>query len=261
MNFSVLMGVIIAGIVVYFGAISSVSNPKIFLDPHALILVLGGTLAAALIAFPVRKILGLFKILVTKVLLNRNVQTLQVVNEIVEASKISKTNVSSLANRKAPHPFIEEGYQLIAEGVLSEDELREVLTQRSVFFKQDYSSDGKIWLALSKFPPAFGLLGASSGMIAMMANLESQKNNIGAAMAVALVATFWGIAFANLILLPLADYYQKLTTDDFKMRCVVVEGLLMLKRKESTLVVIEKLNSHLALHERLESSSYSRRAA
>jgi chemotaxis protein MotA len=261
MNISVILGLTIAVAVVYFGAIKSVSDPKIFLDLHAIILVLGGTLAAALIAFPMRKIFGLLKILITKVILNQNTTISDVVKEIIDAAPLAKTNPTSLANRKAPHPFIEEGYQLIAEGVLSEHELKEVLTQRSLYFKKDYTADAKVWLALSKFPPAFGLLGASSGMIAMMANLESQKNNVGAAMAVALVATFWGIAFANLVLLPLSDYYQKLTVDDYNMRCVVVEGLMMLKRKESPLVVVEKLNSHLPLHERISSSGSSRAAA
>jgi len=261
MNISLVLGLIIAVAVVYLGAIKSVSDPMIFLDPHALLLVLGGTLAAALIAFPMGKIFGLIKILFTKVLLNRNTSLTDVVKEFVEAAQTAKTNPSALGNRKAPHPFIEEGYQLIAEGVLSEHELKEVLSQRSIFFKKDYSADAKIWLALAKFPPAFGLLGASSGMIAMMANLESQKNNVGSAMAIALVATFWGIAFANLVLLPLADFYQKLTVDDYNMRCVVVEGLMMMKRKESSIVVIEKLNSHLPLRERISSGSSSRAAA
>jgi chemotaxis protein MotA len=261
MNFSVLLGLVLAVAVVYGGAIKSVSDPKIFLDMHAIILVIGGTLASALIAFPMRKILGLVKILFTKVLLNRNVKTEHVVKEFIEAAQVGKTNPAALATREAPHPFMKEGYQLIAEGVLNEQELKEVLTQRSLFFKKDYTADAKVWLALSKFPPAFGLLGASSGMIAMMANLESQKNNVGAAMAVALVATFWGIAFANLILLPLSDYYQKLTADDYNTRCVIVEGLMMLKRKESPLVVTEKLNSHLPLHERVSDASPGKAAA
>ncbi len=255
MNISVVLGVLAAAVVVWFGAIKSVIDPMIFLDSHALILVLGGTSAAALIAFPIRKIFGLAKVLVTKVLLNKTVKTKALVEEFVKASQVVRSNPNELANRKAPHPFIEEGYQLIAEGVLSDKDLKEVLNQRSMFFKKDYSADAKIWLALSKFPPAFGLLGAVSGMIAMMASLESQKDNIGSAMAVALVATFWGIGFANLVLLPLADFYQKLTADDYAMRCVVVEGLMMLKRRESPLVVVEKLNSHLPLHERVPSDA------
>lgn len=255
MNFSLILGIVGAGVVVWLGAIKSVADPSIFLDSHALILVLGGTAAAALIAFPMRKIIGLAKVLVTKVLLNKSVKTKDLVSEFVAASQVIRANPNELANRKAPHPFMEEGYQLIAEGVLGDSDLKEVLSQRSLFFKKDYSADAKIWLALSKFPPAFGLLGASSGMIAMMASLESQKDNIGAAMAVALVATFWGIGFANLVLLPLSDFYQKLTTDDYAMRCIVVEGLMLLKRRESPLVVVEKLNSHLPLHERLSSDS------
>lgn len=255
MNFSVVIGMVLAGLVVYFGSIKSAGNPMIFLDSHAIILVVGGTLAAALIAFPIRKIFGLVQVFVTKILLNRNVKSVDVVKELIAAAQVGKTNPSALAGRSTPHPFIKEGYELISEAVLSEHELKEVLSQRSAFFKKDYSGDAKIWLALSKFPPAFGLLGATSGMIAMMANLEGNQNGIGAAMGVALVATFWGIAVANLIFLPLSDYYQKLTTDDYNLRVLIVEGLMMIKRRESPLVVTEKLNSFLPLRDRVDSSA------
>jgi len=140
MNISVVLGVLAAAVVVWFGAIKSVIDPMIFLDSHALILVLGGTSAAALIAFPIRKIFGLAKVLVTKVLLNKTVKTKALVEEFVKASQVVRSNPNELANRKAPHPFIEEGYQLIAEGVLSDKDLKEVLNQRSMFFKKDYSA-------------------------------------------------------------------------------------------------------------------------
>lgn len=255
MNISVLIGMVIAGLVLYFGAIGGVSKPAIFLDSHAMILVIGGTAAAAFIAYPIKKILGLVQIFISRVVLNRHVKHSDLVKEFVAAAPVAKVNPSALADRKTPHPFVSEGYGLISEGVLSESELKEVLTQRSLFFKRDYGGDAKIWLALAKFPPAFGLMGATSGMIAMMASLEENQDNIGSAMAVALVATFWGIAVANLILLPLSDYFQKLVTDDQTMRQLVIEGLMMIKRRESSLVITEKLNSYLTLKERISDGS------
>lgn len=259
MNLASLIGFGIAISVVWFGVIGPSANRNIFMDSHALILVLGGTTAAAFIAFPIRKILGMFQVLVRGVLFKRSSPNVTLVKEIIEASNVAKMDPTALGNRNASHPFLKEGYQLIADGVLSEIELAEVLKKRSFFFKKDYGGDAKMFTAIGKFPPAFGLLGASSGMIAMMGNLGGSggQSSIGAAMAIALVATFWGIGLSNLFILPLADYFHKLADDDFYTRLLVVEGLMMLKRRESPLVVVEKMNSFLHVSQRISSPSSS----
>jgi chemotaxis protein MotA len=266
MNLASIIGFTMAVVVVWFGVIGPAVNRNIFMDSHALILVLGGTTAAAFIAFPIKKIFGMFRVLLKEVIFKRHSPNVDLVKEIVDASNVAKMDPSSLANRHASHPFLKEGFLLIADGVLSDAELSEVLKKRSLFFKKAYGGDAKMFTALGKFPPAFGLLGASSGMIAMMGNLggEGGQASIGAAMAIALVATFWGIGLSNLIILPLADYYHKLADDDFYTRLLIMEGLLMLKRRESPLVVVEKMNSFLHLSDRIPSSgaaSSGRRAA
>jgi chemotaxis protein MotA len=255
-----------AGSVVWFGVIGPAANRNMFMDSHALILVIGGTMAAAFIAFPLKKIMGMFKVLVKEVMFKRSSPNVALVKEIIDASNVAKLDPAALGGRTATHPFLKEGYQMIADGVLSDSELHEVLKKRSMFFKKDYGGDAKMFTALAKFPPAFGLLGASSGMIAMMGSLGNGAGQqyIGQAMAIALVATFWGIGIANLVLLPLADYYHKLADDDFYTRLLVMEGIMMLKRRESPIVVVEKMNSFLHVSERVNApaaASSGRRAA
>jgi len=258
MNISSILGYVIAILVVYFGVVASISKPEIFLNSHALILVFGGTITAAFVSFPMAKLANIARFFVKSVLFGKKLQNSALVQNIIEGARVAKTNPNALTNVKMVHPFLNEAFSLVADGVLNENDLEDVLQRRSEHFKTSYMQDAKIFQSLSKYPPAFGLLGAVSGMVAMMLELGSSKpEQIGAAMGVALIATFWGIAVANIILLPLADYYMKLAVDDNYQRKIIVEGALLVKRRESPIVVIEKLNSYLPINERLNSDGNS----
>ena len=82
---------------------------------------------------------------------------------------------------------------------------------------------------LQKFPPAFGLLGTTLGMIALMQSLgPGMESNIGGAMAVALVATLYGVASANFIFIPIAENLTEQTEEDQIARRIIVEGVMMI---------------------------------
>jgi chemotaxis protein MotA len=252
MNFSSIFGFGIAAAIIWFGVVESAARPEIFLDTHALLLVIGGTSAATFIAFPFSRVLGLFKMVVFGVFLKQANNNRHLVEEMVLAAAAVQQDPTLLASRSASHPFLEEGLQLVSEGALTETELQDVLNRRSTYFRKSYLADAKMFNTLAKFPPAFGLLGATTGMITMMTSLGSGgQDKIGAAMAIALVATFWGIAVANLVLLPLADYAARLASDDAATRQMIADGVMMIKRRESVTVIAEKLNGALALNERL----------
>ena len=129
--------------------------------------------------------------------------------------------------------------------------MREGLYKRMEYYQRQYLSDAKTLPGLSKFPPAFGLLGAVTGMIGMMGNLGGGSDVIGRSMAVALVATFWGICLANVVLLPLSDYYKGLAEQDAFVRQIIIDGVLMVKRKEALPLIEEKMNSYLPPNKRL----------
>src|SRR5690606_24892973 len=116
------------------------------------------------------------------------------------------------------HRFAREAFNLSKQEYLSEAQLKSLLLKRNEYFKLQYKDDARVLTALGKFPPAFGLLGATTGMIVMMTNLGTDQSKIGSAMAVALVATFWGIAVANLVILPMADYAFKNAEEDQRVR-------------------------------------------
>ena len=250
MNFSTVTGLIVAGVVVWFGVLAPAAKPQIFLDSHALILVFGGTLAAALIAFPLKQFRELMSFVFMAALMPPKKQFGKTIEHIL--SLYNTPEPQSIKEAGGMHPYLLEGYLLMHREELSTEELKMILHSRHQRFKERYAWDAKTLLSLAKFPPAFGLLGATTGMIAMMTGLGvNGKDSIGPSMAIALVATFWGIGLANLIFLPLADHAQKINSDDARLRLMISTGLVLIHQRTNPSVVLEHLIGFLPVHERV----------
>lgn len=247
-NKSAWSGLAIAGLVLYFGVFKGAKNPALFFDSHALILVCGGTLAATLIAFPFQRLGQLRDMVMLGVLFKRQAPQLQVAEQLLESSVLIK-RMGGYENPKSlppqVHPFMNESFYFMSQKHLDAFELRNILQKRSDYFKKRYMADYKTLNALGKFPPAFGLLGATTGMISMMTQLSGSPDQIGPAMATALVATFWGIAVANLLILPLADYAHRVVLEDQSVRHLIIEGVLAMREGQPPMILFERLASQL----------------
>ncbi|MCC2679343.1 MAG: hypothetical protein K0R29_1919 [Pseudobdellovibrio sp.] len=252
-----LLGAAAAIAVVYYGGIKGVKNPVMFLDTHAIILVVGGTLAATFLAFPYKQLTQLFDFIIFGVFSSKKTDYLKLVDELSEINQCYQNKNQQARTKEYSHYFLREGVNLLFEPALTHEDLEEVLDLRVQAFKKRYQQDAKTLNAIAKYPPAFGLLGATTGMIAMMTNLGGPGGTsaIGQAMAVALVATFWGIATANFVFLPLSDNAQKACTSDEFTRNFIKEGILLIHRNTQPKVFIERLTSMLPLEERIEAKS------
>ena len=226
-------------------------RPEVFLDTHAIVLVLGGTLAAAIIAFPMRQFRDLLSFIFEDALFPIKKDFSKTVEHVLWLS--AKPDIAAVPDnvRAEFHPFLSEGYAVLNKLEVTGAELKQLLQVRSQRFKERYAWDAKALTALAKFPPAFGLLGATTGMIAMMSNLgASGKETIGPSMAVALVATFWGIGIANFILLPLADHASRLNDEDARLRLMMMNGLLLIHQNAQPRLILEHMVGFLPVSER-----------
>jgi chemotaxis protein MotA len=250
-NGSTILGLIAAFLVIWFGVIAGSARKDIFLDNHALILVLGGTAAAALIAYPLSTFRDLWSFFTMGALFPPDKGFVKTINHLMLLSSRPLLANVDPAMRQNFHPFLIEGYNLMRKQEWESAEFRMLLHGRNQRVKERYGWDAKVLAALAKFPPAFGLLGATTGMITMMSRLgEAGKDSIGPAMAVALVATFWGIAIANLIFLPLADHCSRLNSEDARLRLMIATGLALIHQEQRPSVVFEHLIGFIPTSER-----------
>ncbi len=240
-------------VIVYHGGINMVENPMMFFDSHALTLVFGGTLAAALLAFPVAQLSQVFDFILFSVFRSKKHDHLELAKEMTEIHRGLQENDPQVGFTSYSHPFLTEGVAFLgSKEPISLVDLSEILEDRIHSFNRRYLQDAKILHAIAKYPPAFGLLGATTGMIAMMTNLGTAggPEAIGRAMAVALVATFWGIAVANLLLLPLADNAHKAFSADQFTREFIREGVLLMRKGVSRRLFVERISSMLPIDQR-----------
>lgn len=253
MNFSSILGLILAVGVLVGTIIMSTSNSKMFLDLHAFMIVIGGTLAASLLSFSTSKLITMTKVFFKKVL-GKNEDITIALNELVDLAKGYRENDNYLRD-KAPTlrtPFLRDALEIMVDGGIDPDELDKILVKRAVNQNHRYEEDADMFKTLSKFPPAFGLLGAVIGMITLMQGLGGADafQKVGPAMAVALVATMYGIAVANFIFLPLGENLARVNRMDHIVRMMVVDGVKLIRAKKHPLVVEETLKCYLLPSER-----------
>lgn len=248
------MGLILAISVFLVVALSSVKDSVIFLDWHAAVIVLGGTLAAALLSFNFKNITKLLKLFLNRVLKGTENHYSDIVTEIVELATGYRQNDNHLQEsvESIRSPFLQEGIQLLLDGGLTDKELDHILLKRAKTHFKRYEEEAHMFTTMAKFPPAFGLLGAVVGIIALMQGLGGADaiKTVGPAMATALVATLYGIAVANFIFIPVGENLSKFNKQDQIVRKMIIDGIKLIREKKHPLLVEENIRSYLLPSER-----------
>jgi chemotaxis protein MotA len=255
MNFSSLFGVVFGIAVLLTSLKASASDLTYFLDFHGILIVCGGTAAAASISFPVRKVVALFKVFVLRVLGQNRVDYQGTIAQILELNKKASVGLAALSEAipTIKHPFLKEAVGLIAAGILNENEIRQTLEQRIKTTEAGYLHEANMFRTIGRFPPAFGLLATTLGMIGLLQKLgqpDSQKL-IGPAMSVGLIGTLYGIALANLVFIPIAESLTERTQEEMVLRRIIMEGACMLKSQVNPISLREGLNSFLMPKDRV----------
>jgi chemotaxis protein MotA len=250
-NVTAFFGFTLVGATLWFGVFKGLTNASIFLDSHALILVCGGTLAAALLAYPARSLARIADLILLALLFRMKPSAQQVVQELSDLTRAALRRDESCKGTSLSHPFADEAVQLLLTRDLPAEQALTILQNRIIGVRKTYQSEAKMLNAIAKFPPAFGLLGASTGMIAMMLNLGTGGTEaIGPAMAIALVATFWGIGLANLVILPLADFATRSAADDLHVRGIILEWARLVYKGHEPFTITQSINGHLPILDR-----------
>ncbi len=128
-------------------------------------------------------------------------------------------------------PFLAKGVRFIADGY-DNDFIRDNLERDRDNFLTHLDEGQKIYRAIGDCAPAFGMIGTLIGMVQMFANM-TDPSKLGPYMAVALLATFYGAAVANLFCLPIADKLHLKLVDEEINRTLIIDGVLMIRESKS----------------------------
>lgn len=219
-----------------------------YYDHVALLIVLGGTLTAAIITYPVYDLLKMvqaFFRIAKKNPEDRQVAVFSIV-KLAQAAQVSRAALVEASQDKALNPFLKDGIELILSGFSKED-LESVMTERLYRDREREEVYGSILRTLAKYPPAFGLVGTVLGLVSVMRSVAQGADaaEIGLHMALALVATFYGLLFTNFVLVPASENLFNKSGLNMVHRELMLDGLIMIHERRSPVVVQEKLNSYL----------------
>ncbi len=255
MNISSLVGIFIGMAVVGASLSETGMDVKFFLNFHGLVIVCGGTLAAAAISFPLSKIFMLAKVFFLRLVGKNKVDYQGTIEQMLELNK--KLSLGLVGSHEAiagiNNEFLKEAVTLVADGVLSEKEIRCVLDQRLRTIEHHYMHEANMFKVIGKYPPAFGLLATTLGMIALLQKIgqPGAEKLIGPAMAIGLVGTLYGIGLANLLFLPISEALVEKTEEEITLRKMIIEGSVLLKQRVSPVYMRESLNSFLLPRDRV----------
>ncbi len=173
--------------------------------------------------------------------------------QIAEAYRTNSPNLDKLINESSD-PFMKEAMMALVDEVLEPKKLIRVLHSRVNTMYERYSEDAKMFASCGKYPPAMGLMGAVTGMILLLGSLgqPGAEKHVGPHMSVALVATLYGIAVANLFIIPIGEHLQEIAKRLKLKNTIIVEGVRFIQQKQNPVVLAEELNSYLLPAERLD---------
>ncbi|MGH8684983.1 MAG: flagellar motor protein, partial [Nitrosospira sp.] len=140
-------------------------------------------------------------------------------------------------------PFVKKGLQLVVDGT-EPLVLKRVLEVEIETFEDLHRQGARVWEAAGGYAPTIGILGAVMGLIQVMENL-SDPTHLGAGIAVAFVATIYGVGLANLAFLPIANKLKTLIARQVLMREMLVDGLVGIANGENPRLIAGRLKGYM----------------
>lgn len=245
MDFNSIIGIIVALTAVVGGQALEGGHPGSLVQFTALSVVLGGTLGAVLLQSPVRQFLLGMK-------MSRWVFTPPLVDAVALIEHITvwgatarKEGLLALDSHidGIDDPFLRRGLQLVADGT-EPLELKRVLEVEIDAFEDVHREGARVWEAAGGYAPTIGILGAVMGLIQVMENL-SDPTQLGTGIAVAFVATIYGVGLANLAFLPIANKLKTLIARQVLMREMLVDGLVGIANNENPRLIAGRLRGYV----------------
>jgi len=141
-------------------------------------------------------------------------------------------------------PFLRKGLQLLVDGN-SAEKIREVLEVDLNTYETLRWQGARVWEAAAGYSPTIGILGAVLGLVHVMENL-GDPSMLGAGIAVAFIATVYGVGFANLVFLPIAGKLKIIMMHQVEIREMAIDGLCMIANAENHHFIENKLNGYIA---------------
>ena len=246
MDKSSVIGVLLAAAGIVAGLLIEGGSLGQILQPTAAMIVFGGTLGAVMLQFPLATVLAAFKKFV-QVFIGKQRDVGKALKQILDfANKARRSGIVSLDQDlgKIHDPFLKQAIMLAVDGT-EPSELRKIMEIQIENRAEDEERIPAVFESAGGFSPTIGIIGAVLGLIQVMQHLDKIEE-VGKGIAVAFVATIYGVGLANLILLPSAGKLKIRIQEERLYKEMMLEGVVSILEGMNPRMIEIKLQSFLA---------------
>ena len=249
MDIATILGVISAfGLVCI--AIFMGGGIQLFINIPALMIVVGGTLGATMINYPLKDVFGVLNV-VKKALFTKNIPVDELIKRFLGfAKKSRKEGILALEGeiKDVTDEFLKKGVQLSIDG-LEPQEISDVLETEVDFIRSRHQMGAEIFTTMGTFAPALGMIGTLIGLVQMLQTLDD-PGSIGPAMAVALLTTFYGSIMANIVCLPIAGKLRTRSKEEVLAKEMSIQGIISISNGDNPRILEQKLLAFIPPNQR-----------
>ena len=254
MDFATLMGLVVGIAIILLAMFTGPVSATAFLNLPGLLIVIGGTMAATLIKFPLRDCVHSFALALKSAFVDATDSPQSLISEANRLAGVVRTKGPlGLEEQKTPNPFFQKGLELCVDGY-DEDFIEDVLRHDMELSIERFEIGERIFRAIGDAAPAFGLVGTLVGLVQMLSNMKD-ADSLGPSMAVALLTTLYGALIANLVAIPLADKLDIRASRERNNRRLIIDSILSIKAGRNPRIMDELLETYLEDSERGKLSS------
>jgi chemotaxis protein MotA len=227
--------------------------------PSPFIIIFGGTIGALMLSFDLGDVIAIPK-LIAFTLKNPPTKEKDLALRFVAfAEKSRRDGLLSLeedmqALDAKEDPLLKKGLRYVIDGTDS-DALRDLLENDVAIFIKHKKHEIEVFEAGGGFAPTMGIMGTVLGLIVVLSDL-GEPEKLGEKIAVAFIATLYGIAVANLWFLPLANKLKVIMTKEKNVKDMIIAGVLAIQQGESPKLVGDKLAAYVSEKDRASLESF-----
>jgi chemotaxis protein MotA len=212
----------------------------------AMVIVFGGTFAAAMIGTSLKNFLNAIKTIMLAVFPPKY-EVRETINNIVRYSTIARKEGLLALEKELENvtdPFMKKILRFVIDG--TEPEILRSLAETEVnYVSERHSQTANIFAKMGGYSPTMGIIGTVMGLIATLAAAGDDANTLIRHIASAFIATLWGVFMANIVWLPIADKLKHIHNEEYLYMDMIVEGILSIQAGEIPSVIRARLNSML----------------
>jgi chemotaxis protein MotA len=245
LDLATLLGILVAAALV-IGSILLGGSGSWFINYPSVMIVLGGTLGATLINYPMADLISVFKV-TQNAFRHKSFQPIALIPQMVNFAKKARREgiLSFEVQLKHIHdPFLVRCMQMAIDGMEAES-ISEVLNTEILWLEERHRLGAEIYSTMGAFAPAVGMLGTIIGLVQMLMQMKD-PTAIGPPMAVALLTTFYGTLLANLLFLPIAGKLRVRSKQEILAKQMVLQGILSIQEGDNHRIVEQKLKAFIS---------------